>query len=76
VNIAYTGGIDKEGKPLDNRTELQNEALFEKIVELTERYPNAVVQGHRDFPNQNRACPCFDVKQWLKEYVPPIAQAA
>ena len=21
-----------------------------------------IIQGHRDFPNQNKACPCFDAK--------------
>lgn len=76
INISYIGGIDKQGKPIDNRTDAQKEALFNKIVELTEKYPTADVKGHRDFPNQFRACPCFDVKTWLSEYVPPIAQAA
>lgn len=76
VNIAYIGGIDRQGKPIDNRTDAQKEAMFNKIIELSERYPNAIVKGHKDFPNQNRACPCFDVKTWLSEYVPPVAQAA
>jgi N-acetylmuramoyl-L-alanine amidase len=39
VHIAYIGGIDSEGKPLDNRTEKQKEALFYKIVELSEKFP-------------------------------------
>jgi N-acetylmuramoyl-L-alanine amidase len=76
INIAYIGGIDRQGKPIDNRSEAQTESLFNKIVELTESYPNAIVQGHRDFPNQNRACPYFDVKKWMREYIPPVAQAA
>ncbi len=38
INIAYLGGIDKDGKPIDNRNDSQKHALFNKIVELTERY--------------------------------------
>jgi N-acetylmuramoyl-L-alanine amidase len=29
-------------------------------------YPNAVVQGHRDFPKVTKACPSFDAKAWAK----------
>lgn len=72
ISIAYIGGIDKNGKPIDNRTDAQKDALFYKIVQLTERYKNASVVGHRDFPNVRKACPCFDVKEWLKNYVPDV----
>jgi len=72
ISIAYLGGIDKEGKPVDNRSELQKEAMFDKIVELTERYPQAEVLGHRDFPDVHKACPCFDVREWLKNYEPDL----
>lgn len=76
IHIAYIGGIDRDGKPLDNRTEAQSEALFNQLIALTERYPKAVILGHRDLPNQTCASPCFDVKQWLSGYVPPVAEAA
>ena len=46
--------------------------MFSKIVELTERYPKAQVLGHRDFPNVKKACPSFDVKQWLADYEPNL----
>ena len=51
-------------------------AKFDKIVELTERYPQAKVIGHRDFPNVAKACPSFDVKTWLANYQPDIHLAA
>ncbi len=70
INIAYIGGIDKDGKPQDNRTSAQQQAMFDKIVELTEKYKGAEVLGHRDFPDAKKACPCFDVKTWLKNYIP------
>ncbi len=72
INIAYIGGIDKNGQPIDNRTDAQKEVLFYKIVQLTERYKNVSVVGHRDFANVHKACPCFDVKEWLKNYVPDV----
>jgi N-acetylmuramoyl-L-alanine amidase len=70
IHISYIGGIDRKGKPLDNRTKAQQAAMFDKIVELTEKYPTAEVLGHRDFPDVAKACPCFDVKEWLKNYEP------
>jgi N-acetylmuramoyl-L-alanine amidase len=76
INMAYLGGVDKDGKPVDNRSDAQKHAMFSKIVELTERYPQAQVLGHRDFPNVHKACPCFDVREWLRNYEPDIKQAA
>ncbi len=70
LHLAYMGGIDKEGKPLDNRSDLQKQAMFDKLVELSERYPDAKILGHRDFPDVKKACPSFDVRQWLSSYVP------
>lgn len=72
IHISYIGGIDRKAKPIDNRTKAQEDAIFDKIVELTEKYSGAEVKGHRDFPNVKKACPCFDVKQWLKNYQPNL----
>lgn len=76
INIAYLGGIDKSGKSTDNRSRSQKHAMFDKIVELTERYPNAEVVGYNDFKNAHKASPCFDVKEWLKNYEPDLGNAA
>lgn len=64
VHISYIGGITKEGKPVDNRTNAQKEAILKCIDEVLEWSDNKclIIQGHRDFPNQNKACPCFDAK--------------
>ena len=70
IHISYIGGIDNDNKPFDNRTDAQQFAMFNKIVELMEKYPQAKVLGHRDFPNVAKACPSFDVRNWLHEYVP------
>ena len=70
VNIAYTGGMDG----VDNRTDEQKKSLVTLLKLLRKRYPDAVIQGHRDFsPDLNgngkieksewiKMCPCFEVK--------------
>lgn len=74
INVAYIGGIDAEGKPVDNRTDAQKASLAGLLGVLRKKYPTATIQGHRDFsPDRNRngriepseyikACPCFDAK--------------
>ncbi len=76
IHLSYIGGIDKSGKPADNRTQLQKHAMFDLLVELTERYPGAKIVGHRDLPGVKKACPSFDVTTWLKDYEPNLPQAA
>ena len=65
INISYVGGIDKSGKPKDTRTEEQKKTILKLLNELRKKFPNAKIQGHRDFPNVKKACPSFDAK---KEY--------
>jgi N-acetylmuramoyl-L-alanine amidase len=64
IHISYIGGITKEGKPIDNRTAAQKKAILLCIKEVIEWSDNKclIIQGHRDFPNANKACPCFDAK--------------
>ena len=65
INISYVGGVDQSNNPADNRTPAQKIALLKKLKELKLKFPQAKIQGHRDFPNVSKACPSFDV---LKEY--------
>lgn len=76
VHIAYIGGIDKKGNPVDNRSARQIHSMFDFLVELSERYPKAQILGHRDFPGVTKACPCFDVREWIKNYEPEFKMAA
>lgn len=64
VHISYIGGVDKAGKALDNRTAAQKKAILECIKEVIAWSDNKclIIQGHRDFPNAKKACPCFDAK--------------
>lgn len=68
VNIAYTGGVapDNIHKYIDNRSEAQKRSLVVLLKKLRKSYPNAVIQGHRDFPNVAKACPCFNAKTEYK----------
>lgn len=74
VNIAYTGGMDG----VDNRTDEQKKSLVALLKLLRKHYPDAVIQGHRDFsPDLNgngkieksewiKMCPGFDAKTEYK----------
>ena len=62
VNVCYIGGIDDNRRPIDNRTPAQKESLLRLLRELRTRYPDALIQGHRDFQGVKKACPSFDAK--------------
>ena len=77
LHVAYIGGTDANGHPVDNRTPQQREALRHIVTLLRAQYPKAMVCGHRDLsPDLDgngriepweyvKACPCFDA---VKEY--------
>ena len=64
IGICYEGGLDIRGQPADTRTAEQKQSMRRLIEELHERYPRALVVGHRDL-DPKKACPCFDA---VKEY--------
>lgn len=67
IHLSYIGGIDKNGKALDNRTEEQKSLMDLTVKELKKILPNTVeVKGHRDFPGVAKACPSFDVSGEFK----------
>jgi N-acetylmuramoyl-L-alanine amidase len=65
INISYVGGVDAKGVPKDTRTVQQKKTLLGVLKMLKKKFPTAIIQGHRDFPNVKKACPSFDAK---KEY--------
>lgn len=67
LHISYIGGIDNNGKGKDTRTIEQKCALRHEIKMWKNKYPNAKILGHRDFPNVKKECPSFSVKDWLIE---------
>ena len=64
IGVCYEGGIDARGQPADTRT-LEQKASMRKLLErLHQRYPKAVIVGHRDL-SHDRDCPCLDA---VREY--------
>ncbi len=76
VGVCMVGGIDAQGRPEDNFTQDQYDALGTTIDFLLTMYPDCKVLGHRDLsPDLDgdgiieehewlKACPCFDVRAW------------
>lgn len=60
IGVCYIGGLSKDGKPADTRTDAQRIALRTLLEQLRRRYPDALIVGHRDLDPQ-KVCPCFDV---------------
>lgn len=79
INVAYTGGVDRAGNAVDNRTDQQKCSLITLLKSLKECYPDAKIMGHRDIsPDVNgngivdpweriKECPCFDAMIEYKE---------
>jgi N-acetylmuramoyl-L-alanine amidase len=65
IHIAYIGGINKFGGPIDNRTEKQKESMLKIISEIVTSFDINDIRGHYQLPNVNKYCPCFDA---LAEY--------
>ncbi len=66
IGVCYVGGLAVDGKtPKDTRTPAQKNALVKLVKELKNKYPKATIHGHNEFAA--KACPSFNVKQWLKE---------
>lgn len=65
IGVCLIGGIDKEGEPADNYTKKQYTALVRLVRKLREAHDIVTVIGHRDLPGVRKACPCFDVADWV-----------
>ncbi len=76
VDIAYLGGMDKNGNRSDTRTAVQSDSLFRVLVQLTELFPKAAITGADDIYVCGHANPGFDLKGWLNNYIPEFLQAA
>lgn len=69
VSICWEGGVNEDTlQPEDNRTPEQIVGLIAFIKFIKSLYDNIEVIGHRDVPDVKKACPCFDVKAFVKEH--------
>ena len=63
-HIVYVGGVSADGTPKDMRTEAQQKALAAYVRDFHRRFPQVRIIGHNEIVP--KACPSFDVQQWLK----------
>ena len=53
------------GKGGDTRTDAQKKAMAEAVIAFHKMRPGVKIVGHHHF-NRGKACPSFDVQEWLK----------
>lgn len=71
IGVCYIGGMSKDMKaPKDTRTPAQRQALRELVLDYRKKYPNIIVRGHNEWPGVKKACPSFDVSEWLAAGMP------
>ena len=64
-HVVYAGGVDKSNKPEDTRNSFQLYTLEQYVRFMLLRFPWITIHGHNEFAN--KACPSFDVQEWLRE---------
>jgi N-acetyl-anhydromuramyl-L-alanine amidase AmpD len=65
LGICLVGGVDSKNKPQNNFTGAQFKSLGNLVRILQSEHPKAVTRGHNEY--STKACPSFDVQQWLKD---------
>lgn len=66
IGICFEGGVRAATPNIgyDSRTQAQKTAMARLIREMMDRFPGAVVEGHRDMPGAATQCPGFDARAW------------
>lgn len=84
IGICYEGGLDKNGKAKDTRTEAQKTAMVTLVQDICKRHQILDVLGHRDTsPDKDgngvvdryewlKECPCFNVKEDFGAWLPTV----
>lgn len=71
IGIATSGGVDKNMKPIDDRTVEQKNSLYELVYYLMGKYTDVKsledIKCHRDFAN--KSCPNYSAAQFRNEYL-------
>ena len=64
-HVVYVGGVAADGEtPKDTRTPEQREAMAAYARDFHRRFPDVRIVGHNEL-NSAKACPSFDVREWL-----------
>jgi len=66
IGVCYEGGVRANAPTIgfDSRTKQQHVAMEALVISLMERFPRAIVKGHRDMPGAATQCPGFDAEEW------------
>jgi N-acetyl-anhydromuramyl-L-alanine amidase AmpD len=70
IGICYEGGLNAAGEEADTRTPEQRATLRKLVKQLHQRFPKAVIVGHRDL-NPGKKCPCYDAVGEYRDLQPP-----
>lgn len=66
-HVVYVGGVAPDGRTAkDTRTAAQKAALERYVRLFHRRFPSVRIVGHNEL-NSGKACPSFDVQQWLEK---------
>lgn len=68
IGICYGGGLDKDMKPKDTRTEEQKEVLNKLVYDLLTVYDLNIEDVYCHYEFANKACPSFKIDDYKKEY--------
>jgi len=68
IGICLVGGVTEESVEVAeaNFTFAQYKTLKSLLDYLKDHFPNATIQGHRDFPNVAKECPSFNVQAFME----------
>lgn len=69
IGICFEGGVRRADMStgFDSRTPAQIRAMIDLIDRMHQRFPGAIVRGHRDMPDAATQCPGFDASAWWDE---------
>ena len=75
VGVCFEGGVRSAAPNVgyDSRTPAQTAAMIRLIRQLMDRFPGAIVEGHRDMPGAATQCPGFDARAWWDEVAAKVA---
>lgn len=66
LGVALVGGISEKGRPQFNYSGAQMKSLETLLQDLCFQYGIEIDQIHGHNEVSSKACPCFDVGQWLQ----------
>lgn len=69
ISICYVGGLDKEGKGKDTRTNEQKESLLNLIDDLLLAYDLTIDDVYCHYQFAKKLCPCFKIEEFKEEYL-------